>query len=350
MSAATGTGDPTGAPAGPIVLFALGGTISMSGHDGGGVVTRLTGRDLLDSVGAPASGGAARAALEGIDIDVRDVPAVPSANLSFGDILDVVAAAAGAVAGGARGVVVTQGTDTLEETAFLVDSVWPHDAPFVLTGAMRNPTLPGADGPANIAAALAVAASGAARGRGALVVMDDDIHAARYVRKTHSTSTGAFASPDAGPLGHVVETVPRFLTVVPRRRPVTGFTPEAVAASRIALYPVTLDDDGALLHGIERLHHGLVVAGFGVGHVPAALAPVLGRIAAAVPVVLTSRTGAGSVLSATYGAVGSEHDLRERGLIGGGYAHPYQARVLLRLLVAAGASTDAIAGAFADLG
>lgn len=343
--------EPAEPAAGPLVLFALGGTISMSGHDGGGVVTRLTGRDLLDSVGAP---GAARATgtgvLDGLDIDVRDVPAVPSANLSFGDILGVVAAAGDAVAGGARGVVVTQGTDTLEETAFLVDSVWSHDAPFVLTGAMRNPTLPGADGPANIAAALAVAASGAARGRGALVVMDDDIHAARYVRKTHSTSTGAFASPDAGPLGHVVEAVPRFLVDVPRRRPVTGFTPESVTGTRIGLYPVTLDDDGTLLRGIEHSHHGLVVAGFGVGHVPAALAPVLGRIAAAVPVVLASRTGAGPVLSGTYGAVGSERDLRERGLIGGGYAHPYQARVLLRLLVAAGASPDAIAEAFTDLG
>ncbi len=344
--------DPAGPAAGPLVLFALGGTISMSGHDGG-VVTRLTGRDLVDSLGAPVPDAArttGTGALEGLDIDVRDVPAVPSANLSFGDILDVVAAAGDAVAGGARGVVVTQGTDTLEETAFLVDSVWSHDAPFVLTGAMRNPTLPGADGPANIAAALAVAASGAARGRGALVVMDDDIHAARYARKTHSTSTAAFASPDAGPLGHVVEAVPRFLVDVPRRRPVTGFTPESVARTRIGLYTVTLDDDGTLLRGIEHSHHGLVVAGFGVGHVPAALAPVLGRVAAAVPVVLASRTGAGPVLSATYGAIGSERDLRERGLIGGGYAHPYQARVLLRLLVAAGASTDTIAEAFAGLG
>ncbi|GIH14015.1 asparaginase [Rugosimonospora africana] len=356
MTAADEAGG-AGVPSGPVVLFALGGTISMAGRGVGGVMPRLTGRDLLDSVAArgPAAGATGDRAtdsggLAGIDVEVHDAPAVPSPNLTFGDILDVVAAAGDAVAGGARGVVVTQGTDTLEETAFLVDSVWPHDAPFVLTGAMRNPTLPGADGPANIAAALAVAASGAARGRGALVVMDDDIHAARFVRKAHSTSTAAFVSPDAGPLGHLVETVPRFLVDVPRRRPVTGFTREAVAATRIALYPMTLDDDGAFLRDLERTHHGLVVAGFGVGHVPAALAPVLGGIAAAVPVVLTSRTGAGPVLSATYGAVGSERDLRERGLIGGGYAHPYQARVLLRLLVAAGASTDAITRAFAELG
>jgi L-asparaginase len=324
----------------PVVLFALGGTISMAGHDGGGVVARLTGRDLVGSVDG----------LDGIEIEVRDAAAVPSANLSFGDVLDAVAAAGDAVTAGAAGAALSQGTDTLEETAFLVDSVWPHDAPFVLTGAMRNPTLPGADGPANLMAAVLVAASGAARGRGALVVLSDEIHAARHVRKTHSTSTATFASPDAGPVGHVVEQVPRFLADVRRRRPVTGFSRDALAATRIALYTVTLDDDGLLLDQVARTHHGLVVAGFGVGHVPAELAPVLGELAATMPVVLTSRTGAGPVLHATYGAVGAERDLSERGLINGGFVHPYKARVLLRLLVAQGASTEAIAAAFAELG
>lgn len=79
--------------------------------------------------------------------------------------------------GSADGVVVSQGTDTLEETAFLADLVWSRDAPLVLTGAMRNPTLPGADGPANLLAALQVAASDDARGQGALVVLADEIHA-----------------------------------------------------------------------------------------------------------------------------------------------------------------------------
>ena len=113
----------------------------------------------------------------------------------------------------------------------------------------------------------------------------------------------------------------------------------------MALYTVTMDDDGLLLAGLADTHQGLVVAGFGVGHVPSALAPVLGELAAAMPVVLTSRTGGGSVLRNTYTSVGSESDLLRRGLIDGGFLDPYKARVLLRLLLA---TDDDIAAAFAQ--
>jgi L-asparaginase len=324
---------------GPVVMFSLGGTIAMAGHNDGGVVTRLTGHDLMAGLGP----------LErGLDVQVHDLGARPSADLTFDDVLDAVDAAGQAVADGARGIVLTQGTDTLEETAFLVDAVWPHDAPFVLTGAMRNPTLPGADGPANLSAALRVAASEAARDRGALVVLDNQVHAAAHVRKSHSTSLAAFTSPDLGPVGRVVEDVPRFLADVPRRPTVTGFSRARLAATRIALHLATFDDDGATLDAVAASHQGLVVAGFGVGHVPGALAPGLGALTERMPVVLTSRTGAGPVLARTYGAVGSERDLLERGLVNGGFLHPYKARVLLRLLVAAGAGREHVAAGFAS--
>ena len=183
-----------------------------------------------------------------------------------------------AVADGARGIVLTQGTDTLEETAFLVDAVWPHDAPFVLTGAMRNPTLPGADGPANLSAALRVAASEAARDRGALVVLDNQVHAAAHVRKSHSTSLAAFAvaRPRAGRAGG------RGRAAVPRRRatPTDGHRVQPrrrLAATRIALHLATFDDDGATLDAVARQSpQGWSWPGFGVGHVPGALAPALG--------------------------------------------------------------------------
>ncbi|MDG4861128.1 asparaginase domain-containing protein, partial [Streptomyces sp. T-3] len=159
-----------------VALFTLGGTIAMAGTSTGGrggpVVARLTGADLvaavpgLDSLGVP--------------LEVQDAQAVPSADLTFAQLLDVVDAASKAVAAGATGIVVTQGTDTLEESAYLVDLVWPHPEPFVFTGAMRNPTLAGPDGPANLLAAARVAASPDARDLGALVVLDDEVHAARW--------------------------------------------------------------------------------------------------------------------------------------------------------------------------
>lgn len=320
-----------------VVLLALGGTISVPGGARG---TRLTGAEITAAVPGLAE--------LGVSLDVRDLHAVPSGSLTFAQVLDVVAVASRAVAEGADGVVVTQGTDTLEETAFLADLVWPHQVPLVLTGAMRQPATAGADGPANVLAAVRVAVAREARGAGALVVLNDEVHAARWVRKAHSTSPATFASPSTGPLGHVVEGRVRMLVSVPRHEPLSaGFGPERLAAARVALHVVTLDDDGAQLQGLETTHQGLVVAGFGVGHVPGVLAPRLGALAEHIPVVLTSRTGSGPVLRHTYSAPGSEMDLRRRGLIDGGFLDPYKARVLLRLLLAAQAGRGDITEAFA---
>jgi len=271
----------------------------------------------------------------GHPVEIQDIEKVPSADLTAAKILEVVDAASKAVAAGAVGVVVTQGTDTLEESAFLADLVWPHPQPLVFTGAMRNPTLAGPDGPANLLAALRVACSPAARDLGALVVFKEEIHAARWVRKTHSTSTATFVSPNTGPIGHVVEDQVRVLTRPLRLDGVQGSAePAELGNIRVALYTVTLDDDGVLLQGLADTHQGLVVAGYGVGHVPAKLAPVLGELASRIPVVLTSRTGAGSIVRNTYNSPGSETDLLQRGLIDGGFLDPYKARVLLRLLLA----------------
>ncbi|MGW5258365.1 asparaginase [Streptomyces sp. NPDC004012] len=319
-----------------IALFTLGGTIAMAGHTDAGV-RRLTGADLVAAVPALAD----------LQLEVHDTHAVPSPDLTFTQVLDLVDEASRAVEAGATGVVVTQGTDTLEETAFLVDLVWPHEAPFVLTGAMRNPTLAGPDGPANLLAAARTAAAPTAHGLGALVVLNDEIHAARSVRKTHSTSTASFASPNSGPIGHVIEGQVRILVRPSRREPLSVPPRASLAAARVVLHTVTLDDHAPHLADVPRTHQGLVVAGFGVGHVPSALAPTLGELAQEIPVVLASRAGSGSVLRQTYGAVGSETDLQRRGLVNGGLLDPYKARVLLRLLLALGADRTAVTDAFA---
>lgn len=328
-----------------VAMFTLGGTIAMAGSRGDGaggpVVARLSGADLTAAV--PALGEL------GVPLEVHDIEAVGSANLTFARIGALVESASQAVAAGACGVVVTQGTDTLEETAFLVDLLWAHAEPFVLTGAMRNPTLAGPDGPANLLAAVRTAASPAARGLGALAVVNDEIHAARWVRKTHSTSTATFASPNAGPIGYVIEGRVRVLTTPVRHRPLP-LGKVTVEQIRVALHTVTLDDDADGLAAQVETAQGLVVAGFGVGHVPAALADLLGSLAARMPVVLASRTGSGSVLRHTYGSIGSETDLLRRGLISAGLLDPYKARVLLRVLLARGADREAVAAAFEEHG
>ena len=181
---------------------------------------------------------------------------------------------------------------------------------------------------------------------GALVVFNDEIHAARWVRKRHSTSTASFGSPNVGPIGFVIEARARPLVTPPRHPSLPRPGADQLAAARVALYTVTLDDDAVLLDEVARRHQGLVLAGFGVGHVPAAMAPALGALAGRMPVVLTSRTGSGTVLRQTYGANGSEVDLQRRGLINGGTLDPYKARVLLRVLLAGGADRDRIVDEF----
>ena len=323
-----------------VVVFSLGGTIAMAGGGGAGVVPALTASDLVAAV--PGLAGA------GIALRTRDFRNLPGAALTFDDLVALAVAARDAVDEGADGVLVTQGTDTIEESAFALDLLLQADAPLVVTGAMRNPTLAGADGPANILAAVHVAAAPAARGLGCLVVLNDEIHAAQRVRKTHTTSTAAFRSPDTGPVGLVAENVPRILAR-PVRHALT-LRPGEPGRIRTAVVPAVLGDDGGLLRRIGDGLDGLVVAGFGVGHVAAATVEVLTELAARMPVVLASRIGAGPVLTGTYGFTGSESDLLSRGLIGAGSLDCYKARVLLHLLLAAGRQRAGIAEAFELIG
>jgi L-asparaginase len=146
----------------------------------------------------------------------------------------------------------------------------------------------------------------------------------------------------------VVEGVPWFVNRVTGRTTVPVPLPASPRRPRVGLATVALGDDGGWLAGTAL--DGLVVAAFGAGHVPESLVARLAELAAAVPVVLASRTGAGPVLAATYDFAGSERDLRERGLIGAGLLHPLKARILLHTLLAAGADRATIAATVAEAG
>jgi L-asparaginase len=179
------------------------------------------------------------------------------------------------------------------------------------------------------------------------VVFADEIHPADRVRKTHSTSTATFVSVDGGPLGYLVEGAP--VLVNPARRRHTLPRPSG-ALPRVAVYTATLGDDGLALEAMAPTLDGLVIAGFGVGHVPPGWVPLIDSLCARIPVVLTSRTGSGPVLSWTYGYSGSESDLQRRGVVPAGLLHPYKARLLLQFALAAGASSAQIGAAFAVAG
>lgn len=270
-----------------------------------------------------------------------------SGELVVDDLVELAAEIADSIDGGAAGVVVTQGTDTIEETSFVLDLLVNRDAPVVVTGAMRNPTLPGADGPANLLSAIQVAASAAARRLGAVVVLNDEIHAARFVRKTHTSNPATFRSDPVGPLGWISENRVR-IVLRPTGRHKLELSEDA-QDHPVALYVVALGDDGRLLPEIERRGYaGLVVEAMGGGHVPSVMVEALEDLARKMPVVLASRTGGGEVLSSTYGFPGSEMDLLDRGLIHAGSLDGRKARLLLTLLLRSGTSRDGIINAFAS--
>jgi L-asparaginase len=320
-----------------VTVFGMGGTIAMTRTEAGGVKPALSAGELLSSISGLSEMDA--------NIEVTDVRRAPGASLTFADMRDLDHAIKKAFLAGADAAVVTQGTDTIEETSYLLD-LWHQDSqPIVITGAMRNPAQAGHDGPANLLAAVRTAASPLARGRGAMVVLADEIHAASWVCKTHATSPAAFTSPGRGPIGQLTETCPQFFGLPLQR--LTIPLPQSDAQPRVALVTVALGDQGELLDDLSASFDGLVVAAMGAGHVPAPLVPKLQQISNRIPVILTTRTGAGSTLTETYAFPGSEKDLLERGLIPGGFLYPLKARILLLGALAAGTPREDIMALFA---
>jgi L-asparaginase len=247
---------------------------------------------------------------------------------------------------GAAGVVVTHGTDTMEETAFALDLLVDSSAPIVVTGAMRNASDAGFDGPRNLVAAARVAASDAARGRGAMVVMNDEIHAARFVTKTHTTAFDTFASPEAGPIGMLDDRGVWFRTNLEPR-------PKLVprdADPRVYLVKMAAGTDDLLLRAlIDASVDGVVIEGSGAGNVPDAWhEPIDSLVRANIPVVLVSRCLTGRIVPA-YGGRGGGRTIHSLGIIDGGSLSGQKARVALALALASGFGSEELRGFFAAL-
>ncbi|MBT4428226.1 MAG: asparaginase [Rhodospirillaceae bacterium] len=322
-----------------VSVFSLGGTIAMGASaPGKGVSLSHSAAMLVEAVPALA---------EIAEIEASSFRQLPSPDITLDDLAALALEINARLDDGVRGIVVTQGTDTIEESAFVMDRLVHQDAPVIFTGAMRNPTLAGPDGPANLHHAVITALEQQARGIGTLVVMNDEIHAARYVQKRHTTSPAAFHSTPAGPVGWILEGQAHIATRPGGRFPVDlPATPRPV---RVARLTAGVDEDGTLVDlALQAGYDGIVIDATGGGHVPKAMVAALGRAAERIPVVFASRTRHGETMQATYNFPGAETDLLARGLIPAGWLDGIKSRLLLMLLLRAGAGTEDIRQTFDD--
>lgn len=311
-----------------ISLLATGGTIS----------TRQGLAGAIPGLDASTIARSAQVGDQDIQVCTRDVLQVSSRNVTPMTMWDLARTVREEIDAGAAGIIITHGTDTLEETAYALSLLVQTPVPLVLTGAMRVPGSAGEDGPANVAAAFAVATNPVFSAYGPLVVHQDEIHLARWVTKVHSARVAAFASPSTGPVGIVVEG-----RAIPLAGPLIPENLSRISApdKRVELIFALAGSDGLIVDAIRDQVDGIVLAALGGGHVASALAQsIVSAAARGVAVVLASRCPSPQVLRGTYGGIGSETHLLESGLVSAGNLAPIKARLRLIFGLSAGFSPE----------
>jgi L-asparaginase len=309
-----------------IHLLFTGGTISMH-------------RDVAAGGNVPALGGEALVSLApGIDriapFRIEDWARVPACHLGpdrLWALRERVREIAGS--GEVTGIVVTHGTDILEETAYLLDRTLDPEVPIALTGAMRTSSDTEWDGPRNLRDAAEVAASAASRGRGAVVVFNGEIFAGRTATKTHATDIAAFSAPHHGAVGRVENGRVTYASSVDGRpKPLRP----TVFGARVALVPMVVGDDGRMLELARPGHDGVVIEAFGSGNLPPGAVPAIRRwLGEGKPVVLATRCPLGEV-TPSYAFEGGGARLVAMGVTPAGARTPSQARMELAIALSAG--------------
>ncbi|WP_169947479.1 asparaginase [Microbispora sp. H11081] len=305
-----------------IRVITTGGTIA-SVPRGGAVSVAVPGRDLLGAAGSAMT------------VEVDEAMLAHSFNLDLDDLTRIAERVVAAAADpDVDGIVVTHGTDTMEETAFFVDLLLGSGRTVVFTGAQRHAGEPDGDGPRNLADALRVAADTRARGLGAVIVMAGRVHAARHATKAHTVAPDAFDSPGYGPIGQVYgERV--HVAARPERLP--GFAPAELGRleARVDVVPAYLGADGVHVAASRAAGaRGLVLQGLGAGNpTPGLLSEIRVCVAAGVPVLVTSRCHTGPAVP-VYGAGGGA-TLEEAGAVFAGSLAAPKARLLLAAALAA---------------
>lgn len=329
-----------------VVLLATGGTISSRASGAGGAaVASDTGEKVFASLGVPAAH----------PVRVVDVFRKGSYLLTVDDMIAICVRIRQALADPqVLGIVVTHGTDTMEETAYLVDLIHDDPRPVVFTGAQQAADAEDPDGPGNLSRAIAVAGSPQTRGSGVLLAFAGTIFPAAGVRKSHTTRLDAFANPDFGTAGSVSDSgdVTMHGTMRGARHglaplPLPGQDAGSPRVDLIAAYPGA--DSTLLRASLQAGAAGLVLQGTGTGNANRELCrDVADATAAGVVVVTSTRVDAGAVVP-RYGDGGGE-DLRAAGAIPSGLLRPSQSLVLLSLLLRLDTPKARIAEAFARRG
>ncbi|SDO21198.1 asparaginase [Aureimonas jatrophae] len=321
-----------------IHLVTTGGTIASRASSG------RAGADVVASVSGEALRAALHDPLDGIELAVDDFCRVGS----FAIDLPLAFALARRIAEHADdptcdGIVVTHGTDTMEESAFLADLLVPGSKPVVFTGAQRSADAPDTDGPRNIAEAVRLAASGDAAGLGSVILFENDVHAARDVTKTHTARTDTFRSGEHGKLGEVDGHVVRI-----HRRPLLRRTyrPERIEAE-VEIVRLAMGASDRLFRHAATYARAIVLEAFGRGNAPPAVSAAVSEIVAAgTPVIVCSRCPEGRV-KPVYGNGGGK-DLERAGAIFAGDLTGAKARILAAVVL--GTSGADLREAFAALG
>ena len=310
-----------------ILVLHTGGTISMQADSSGAVVTSSD--NPMNHVSNP---------LEGIQVHTLDFFNLPSPHIKPKHMLALYQKIKEEAAN-YDGVVITHGTDTLEETAYFLDTMEVPHMPIVLTGAMRSSNELGSDGVYNYLSALRVASDDRAADKGVLVVMNDEIHAAKYVTKTHTTNVSTFQTPTHGPLGLIMKhEILYFKTAEPRVRfdldHIQGLVPI------ISAYAGMTDELIDMLD-LEQLD-GLIIQAFGAGNVPKETAQKLeSLLQKGIPVALVSRCFNG-IAEPVYAYQGGGVQLQKSGVFFVKELNAQKARLKLLIALNAGLTGQAL--------
>lgn len=310
-----------------VTVLATGGTIA-STDTAEGPAPSQAGDELIEAVPELA---------EYADLAVEEVAQVPSFEMTF-DVAFDLADRADRAAREADGVVVTHGTDTMEESAYLLDLVGEYDAPVVFTGAQRRDDELSADGPANLLAAVRTAAHDRFED-GVYLAFDEEVHAARTVTKAHTSKLSAFESPETGPVASLDREAVRI-----HREPKSE-TPTIPVDGLSASVSVVHSGLGASADPLERAleagSDGIVLSATGLGNTTAELGDAIASVVdRGIPVVVASRCHAGTT-GAVYATPGGGATLADHGAIFAGDLRPHKAR--LKLLVALSYTDDSAA-------